>query len=61
MLISHFLDEDFKPEYLKIPVSVNSEDYYYDKFHTDLLELINKYQSVDLKHLGFIEKWESIL
>lgn len=28
MLISHFLDEDFKPEYLKIPVSVNSEDYY---------------------------------
>lgn len=28
MLMSHFLDADFKPEYLAIPVSVNSEDYY---------------------------------
>jgi len=28
MLMSHFLDEDFKPEYLEIPVSVSLEDYY---------------------------------
>ena len=28
MLMSHFLDEDFKPEYLRIPASVRSEEYY---------------------------------
>lgn len=28
MLMSHFLDEDFKPEHLEIPASVNSEEYY---------------------------------
>ena len=28
MLMSHFLDDDFKPEYLEIPLSVNSEEYY---------------------------------
>ena len=28
MLMSHFLDEDFKPEYLEIPASVKSEEYY---------------------------------
>ena len=28
MLMSYFLDEDFKPEYLEIPASVNSEEYY---------------------------------
>lgn len=28
MLMSHFLDEDFKPEYLKIPASVHSSEYY---------------------------------
>ena len=28
MLMTHFLDDDFKPEYLDIPVSVNLEDYY---------------------------------
>ena len=28
MLMSHFLDDDFKPEYLDIPASVHSEDYY---------------------------------
>lgn len=28
MLMSHFLDEDFKPEYLEIPVTVISEEYY---------------------------------
>lgn len=27
-LMSHFLDDDFKPEYLEIPLSVNSEEYY---------------------------------
>ena len=26
--MSYFLDDDFKPEYLEIPLSVNSEDYY---------------------------------
>lgn len=28
MLMSHFLDDNFKPEYLKIPASVRSEEYY---------------------------------
>lgn len=28
MLLSHFLDEDFKPAYLKIPASVHREEYY---------------------------------
>lgn len=28
MLLSHFLDEDFKPAYLKIPASVHHEEYY---------------------------------
>ena len=28
MLMSHFLDEDFKPEYLDIPASINSDEYY---------------------------------
>ena len=28
MLMSHFLDDDFRPEYLDIPASVHSEEYY---------------------------------
>lgn len=28
MLMSHFLDEDFRPEYLEIPAAVHSEEYY---------------------------------
>ena len=28
MLMSYFLDDDFKPEYLEIPVSVHREEYY---------------------------------
>ena len=28
MLMSHYLDEDFKPEYLEIPAAVQSEEYY---------------------------------
>ena len=28
MLMSHFLDEDFNPEYLEIPVAVTSNEYY---------------------------------
>ena len=28
MLMSHFLDEDFKAEYLEIPAAVHSEEYY---------------------------------
>lgn len=38
-----------------------AEDDYYDKFLSDLLEIINKYPSVELKYLGFMEKCESIL
>ena len=28
MLMRHFLDEDFSPEYLNIPLSIHSEEYY---------------------------------
>lgn len=28
MLMSHFLDDDFKPEYLEIPLSVSNDEYY---------------------------------
>lgn len=28
MLMNHFLDKDFKPEYLEIPASVKSDEYY---------------------------------
>jgi hypothetical protein len=28
MLMTHFLDDDFKSEYLEIPVSIHSEAYY---------------------------------
>ena len=28
MLMSHYLDDDFKPEYLEIPAAVRSEEYY---------------------------------
>ena len=28
MLMTHFMDEDFKPEYLEIPAAVHSEEYY---------------------------------
>ena len=28
MLMTHFLDEDFRPEYLEIPAAVRSEEYY---------------------------------
>ena len=28
MLMTHFLDEDFRPEYLEIPAEVHSEEYY---------------------------------
>lgn len=28
MLMSHFLDDDFRPEYLNIPAAVHSEEYY---------------------------------
>lgn len=28
MLMSHYLDEDFKPEYLEIPAKVHSDEYY---------------------------------
>lgn len=44
-----------------INLKIQAEDDYYDKFHGDLLEIINKYPLVELKLLGFIEKWKSIL
>ena len=44
-----------------INLKILAEGDYYDKFHTDLLELINKYPSVELKYLGFIEKWSNII
>ena len=44
-----------------INLKILAEGDYYDKFHTDLLELINKYPSVELKYLGFIEKWVNII
>lgn len=28
MLMAHFLDEDFRPEYLKIPAGIKSDEYY---------------------------------
>lgn len=28
ILMTHYLDDDFKPEYLKLPASVHSEEYY---------------------------------
>lgn len=28
MLMTHFLDEDFRVEYLEIPAAVHSEEYY---------------------------------
>ena len=34
---------------------------YYKKFYHDLLTIIDRYPSVNLKHLGFIEEWKSIL
>ncbi|WP_085875556.1 Abi family protein [Peptoniphilus vaginalis] len=44
-----------------INLKILAEGDYYDKFHTDLLELINKYPSVELKYLGFIGKWVNII
>lgn len=44
-----------------INLKILSNQEYFEKFYSDLLEIINKYPTVELKHLGFIEKWESIL
>lgn len=44
-----------------INLKILTEEDYYKKFYDDLLVIINKYPSVELKYLGFIEKWESIL
>lgn len=60
-------------EYLKQGISKNTifasiinlkiltEEDYYKKFYNDLLGIINKYPSVELKYLGSIEKWKIIL
>ncbi|MFM1525735.1 MULTISPECIES: Abi family protein [Helcococcus] len=60
-------------EYLKQGISNNTifatilnlkalaEDKYYKIFYSDLLEIITKYPSVDLKQLGFIEDWGTII
>ena len=44
-----------------INLKILAEDDYYDKFHSDLLEIINKYPSAELNHLGFIRNWQSII
>ena len=44
-----------------INLKILAEDDYYDKFHTDLLEIINKYPSAELNHLEFIRNWQSII
>lgn len=44
-----------------INLKILSNQEYFEKFYSDLLEIINKYPTVELKHLGFIEKWENIL
>lgn len=44
---------------INLKILANRE--YYEKFFSDLLEIINKYPSVELKRLGFIENWESII
>lgn len=44
-----------------INLKILAEDDYYDKFHGDLLEIINKYPSAELNHLGFIRNWQSII
>ena len=42
-------------------LKILAEPDYYNKFLHDLLYIIDKYPSVDLKNLGFIEEWRSIL
>ena len=44
-----------------INLKILAEPDYYNKFLNDLIYIIDKYPSVDLKNLGFIEEWRSIL
>lgn len=44
-----------------INLKILTEDDYYDKFYINLLEIINKYPSAELNHLGFIRNWQSII
>lgn len=60
-------------KYLKLGVSNNTvfasiinlklfaEEKYFAKFYKDLLELVNKYPSVNLKYLGFVDEWKALL
>lgn len=60
-------------EYLKQGVSNNTifasllnlktlaDSKYYEKFYNNLLKIIDKYPSVDLKQLGFTKDWKSII
>lgn len=42
-------------------IKLLAEEEYYKKFHKELLNLIDKYPSVELKHLGFVNNWENLL
>lgn len=42
-------------------LSILSEEEHYHRFYVALLQTIQKYPSVDLKHLGFVKDWEQLL
>lgn len=42
-------------------LSILSEEEHYHRFYVALLQTIQKYPSVDLKHLGFVKGWEQLL
>lgn len=44
---------------INLKILANQE--YYEKFYSDLSEIINKYPSVELKYLGFVDNWQEIL
>lgn len=60
-------------EYLKKNISNNtifatlvnlkivSEEENYKKFYHDLIELIARYENIELRHVGFIENWKELL
>lgn len=60
MLMQHFLDEDFSPEHLKIPLSIHSEEYYVNMmlawyFATALAKQWK--HAVVLLENGALDKW----
>lgn len=42
-------------------LSILSQEEHYRRFYVMLLQTIQKYPSVDLKHLGFVKGWEQLL